>query len=204
MRFPETVRAIMKHNLNDFFHSGDPDVIYSFLTAELLECEPADLLLLHDLLIREVANETDTSTGGLSALTKGFYGGLRDVLYGILAERIEEYKKDEDFYPLGQILTHALETDQKVFHEIGQLVYHDGYSPEIIERAKKSKMSKYRDEIEQHLVVIKNKTEERGENVESDPQEYPEWYHPVTAEIRLIHLIDVASCYYDANPMNFV
>ena len=89
MRFPETVKAIMKQNLIAFLASGAPDVIYRFLTAELLECEPADLLLLHDLFKREVTNATDTSTNGLNALTKGFFSGMRDVLYGILAERIE-------------------------------------------------------------------------------------------------------------------
>ena len=65
-------------------------------------------------------------------------------------------------------------------------------------------MDKYHAEIEQHLDVIKNKTEEREENVGEDQQECPEWYHPAIAEIRIIHLIDVVSCYYDANPMNFL
>ena len=62
MRFNETVKAIMKQNLIAFLASGDPGIIYRFLTAELLECAPADLLFLHDLFKREVANETDTST----------------------------------------------------------------------------------------------------------------------------------------------
>ena len=92
--------------LGDCFMSGIskcnyPDVIYRYLTAELLECEPADLLLLHDLFKREVANETDTSTVGLKTLTKRFFSEICDMLYGILAEQIEKYKKDKDFLPLG-------------------------------------------------------------------------------------------------------
>ena len=93
MRFAVTVQAMMKQNLIAFLASGDPDIIYRFLTAELLECAPADLLFLHVVFKREVANETDTSTDGLNALTERFFSGLHDVLFGILAERIEAYKE---------------------------------------------------------------------------------------------------------------
>lgn len=157
----------MKHNLNAFYASGDPDLIYRFLTAELLECEPTDLLLIHNLLKREVANEIDISTGGLNALTKRFFWGMRDVLYGILTERIGEYKENKDFLPLGQILNHALTVDPKIMHEVGQMIYHDNYVPEIIERAQKSDMYRYYDEIKEHFRMIENKTKE-GEEVEAD------------------------------------
>ena len=143
MRFSNTVKAIMKQNLIAFFASGYPDVIFRFLSPELLECAPADLLLLYDLLKREVTNGSGTSTSGMIELTKGFYGELRDVLYGILAEQIERYKEDKDFLSLGQILEQALTADPKISHEIGQLVYHDYYGPETFERARKSKMYKY-------------------------------------------------------------
>ena len=198
MRFKNTVQAIIKQNLNDFLLSGFPDVIYRFLTPELLECAPADLLLLYDLLKREVTNGSGTSTSGMIELTKGFFNGFRDVLYGILAEQIERYKEDKDFLSLGQILEQALTVDQKAFHAIGQLVYHDNYGPEIIERARKSKMYKYYAEIEEHFRMIRERTEERGE-VESDQfQDNSEWHHPVSSEIRMIQLIDVVSCYHDA------
>lgn len=85
MRFSETVKSIMKQNLIAFWASGDPDLIYRFLTAELLECEPTDLLLIHNLLKREVANEIDTSTGGLNL-------GLRisDILRLHLADIVRD------------------------------------------------------------------------------------------------------------------
>lgn len=200
MRFVETVKVIMKQNLIAFLASGYPDVIYRYLTAELLECEPADLLLLHDLLIREVANETDTSNSGLSALAKRFFSGIRDVLYGILAERIERYKEDKDFLPLGIILDQAFTAGPKILHEIGQLVYHDYYCPDIIEHAQKSYMYKYHDEIEEHFRMTENKTKE-GEEVEADQtREDPDRCQPVSAEIRMVHLIDVVTCYIDVIP----
>jgi len=202
MRFKKTVQAIMKQNLNDFLLSGFPDVIYRYLTAELLECDPADLLLLHDLFTREVTNETDTSTGGLSALTKGFFSGIHDVLYGILAEQIVMYKEEKDFLPLGQILNQALTVDQKIMHEVGQLVYHDYYGSDFIERARKSKMYKYHDEIEEHFRMIREKTEERGEVESNQIKDSLEWTHDVLTEIMMIHLIDVVTCFNDANPTN--
>lgn len=198
MRFKNTVQAIMKQNLNDFLLSGFPDVIYRFLTPELFECAPADLLLLYDLLKREVTNGSGTSTSGMIELTKGFFNGFRDVLYGILANRIGEYKEDKDFLPLGHILEQAIAVDQKVFHEIGQMVYHDYYGPEVIERAKKTEMYKYQDEIEEHFRKIRKKTEERGEVESNQIKDSLEWTHAVLAEIRMIHLIDVVSCYHDA------
>ena len=201
MLFSETVKAIMKQNLIAFWASGDPDLIYRFLTAELLECEPTDLLLIHNLLKREVANEIDTSTGGLNALTKRFFWGMRDVLYGILTERIGEYKENKDFLPLGQILNHALTVDPKIMHEVGQMIYHDNYAAEIIESAQKSKMYRYHDEIAKHFNVIQKQTEEREENGKTDQiHENPDRHHPVAAELRMIRLIDVVTCYIDVIP----
>ena len=202
MKFKNTVQAIMKQNLIAFWASGYPDVIYRYLTAELLECEPADLLFLLDLLKQEIANVTDTSSSGLSALTKGFFCGMRDVLYGILAEHIEEYKQAKDFLPLGQILAHALQTDPKILHEIEQMVYHDCYDSDVIERARKSKMYKYHDETEGHFRRIRKKPEERGEVENGQLSDSSDWFNPVSAEVRMIHLIDVVNCFIDANPTN--
>ena len=189
----------MKQNLIAFWASGDPDVIYRYLTAELLESEPSDLLFLHDLLKRESANEEETTKTKLVELSKQFFRGMRDVLYGILTERIEEYKSESNFIPLGQILERALNTDRKVFHEISQMVYHDNYAAEIIESAQKSKMYRYHDEIAKHFNVIQKQTEEREENGKTDQiHENPDRHHPVAAELRMIRLIDVVTCYIDA------
>ena len=198
MRFAATVKAIMKQNLIAFWASGNPDGIYWFLTAELLECAPADLLLLHDLLKREVEEETDTSTGGLNELTKGFFNGFRDVLYGILAERIERYKEDKDFLPLGHILDQALTVDQKAFHEIGQMVYHDYYCPEVIEQAQKSDMYRYYDEISNHFLKTCEQTQSNEVNNDDDALDANSGEVPSEiAEIRMVHLIDVVTCYID-------
>lgn len=203
MRFSETVKAIMKQNLIAFLASGYLDVIYRYLTAELLECEPADLLFLHDLLKRESANVTDTSSSGLSALAKGFFCGMRDVLCGILAERIGEYKENKDFLPLGHILDQALTVDQKAFHEIGQMVYHDYYCPEVIEQAQKSDMYRYYDEISNHFLKTCEQTQRNKTNVDADTLDgHLDKTSSAIAEIRMIRLIDVVSCYIYANPLN--
>lgn len=200
MRFAVTVKAIMSLNLNAFCLTGDPDLIYRFLSAELLECSPADLLFLHDLFKREVANETDTSTDGLNALTERFFSGLHDVLFGILAERIEEYKAESNFIPLGQILAQALQADPKILHEVGQMVYHDGYISEILERANNSTMYTYHTEIEDHFRKIQNSVRVTEEQVDAGTLDGdPNWYQPVLAEIRLLNLLDVVNCYNDAS-----
>ena len=93
MRFAVTVQAMMKQNLIAFLASGDPDIIYRFLTAELLECEPADLLLLHDLLKREITDEEETTRDKLIELSKRFFRDMRDVLYGILTDHIATYNE---------------------------------------------------------------------------------------------------------------
>ena len=200
MRFAVTVKAIMSLNLNAFCLTGDPDAIYRFLTAELLECEPADLLLLHDLLKRELTNETDTSSSGLNALTKRFFSGLRDVIYGILAERIHEFKDANDFLPLGWILAHALHTDPNVFHEVSHLVYQDNYGLKIIDRAKETKMNKYHDEIAEHFLKTCEQAQNEANNdddaLDANSGEVPS----AIAEIRMVHLIDVVTCYIDVIP----
>ena len=202
MRFSITVKAIMKQNLVAFCASGDPDIIYRFLTAELLECAPADLLFLHVLFKREVANETDTSTDGLNALTERFFSGLHDVLFGILAERIEAYKEAKDFLPLGQIFAQALQADPKILHEVGQMVYNDGYISEILERANNSTMYTYHTEIEDHFRKIQNSVRVTEEQVDAGTLDGdPNWYQPVLAEIRLLNLLDVVNCYNDASLM---
>lgn len=200
MRFKESVKAIMTHNLNAFYASGDPDLIYRFLSAELLECSPADLLFLHDLFKREVANETDTSSARMSALTKRFFSGLRDVLYGVLADRIDEYKAESNFIPLGQIIKQALSADPKILHEVGQLVYHDYYAKEVIERANNSPINKFHNEIEEHFRKIRENVREIEEQVDAGTLDgYPDWYQPVLAEMRLLNLLDVVNCYNDAS-----
>ena len=205
MRFAETVKAIMKQNLIAFWASGDPDVIYRYLTAELLESEPSDLLFLHALLKREVEEETDPTTSGLNALTKGFFCGMRDVLYGLLAERIREYKENKDFLPLGHILDQALTVDQKAFHEIGQMVYHDYYCPEVIERAQKSSIYKYHDEIAYHFQENCYQTQDNEANVNADTLDAISGEVPAaSAELRMIRLIDVVTCFIDANPENLL
>ena len=199
MRFAVTVKAIMSLNLNAFCLTGDPDAIYRFLTAELLECEPADLLLLHDLLKRELTNETDTSSSGLNALTKRFFSGLRDVIYGILAERIHEFKDANDFLPLGQLIAQALQANPNMFHEVSQIVYHDSHIPEILERANNSTMYTYRTEIEEHFQKKQNNVRAIEEQVDAGTLDGdPNWYQPVLAEIRLLNLLDVVNCYNDA------
>ena len=205
MRFAVTVQAMMKQNLIAFLASGDPDIIYRFLTAELLECEPADLLLLHDLLKREITDEEETTRDKLIELSKRFFRDMRDVLYGILTDHIATYKEAKDFLPLGQILGQALAADPKVFHEIGMMIFNDYYTPEIIERAQKSSLYKYHDEIDEHFRTIQKRTEEGKENEGTDQiHEVPDWHHPAKAEIRMIRLIDVVSCYIDANPENLL
>lgn len=200
MRFKESVKAIMKQNLNAFYASGDPDLIYRFLSAALLECAPADLLFLHDLFKREVANETDTSTDGLNALTERFFSGLHDVLFGILAERIHEFKDANDFLPLGQILKQTLSSDPKILHEVGQLVYHDYYATEVIERANNSVMNKFHNELKDHFQKIQNSVRVTEEQVDAGTLDgYPDWYQPVLAEMRLLNLLDVVNCYNDAS-----
>ena len=202
MPFKESVKAIMKQNLNAFYASGDPDLIYRFLSAALLECAPADLLLLHDLLKREVANETDSSSSGLNALTKGFFSGLRDILYGILAERIEEYKAESNFIPLGQILNHALTVEPQIMHEVGQLVYHDYNASTLLDIANHSTLFKYHDELKEHFQKIQNNVRAIEEQVDAGILDcYPNWYQPVLAEIRLLNLLDVVNCYNDASLM---
>lgn len=203
MRFSAAVRAIMKQNLNAFYASGDPDAIYQFLSAELLECEPKDLLLLHNLLKRDIAKKEDATEDKLIALTKRFFSGLRDVLNGILAERIGKYKEDKDFLPLGEIFAHALQTDPKILHEVGQLVYHDYYGPEVIERAQKSSIYKYHDEISNHFLKTNEQTQSNEVNVDADTLDGHLDKTPYAiAEIRMLHLIDVVSCYLEANPEN--
>ena len=202
MRFAVTVKAIMSLNLNAFCLTGDPDAIYRFLTAELLECEPADLLMLHDLLKRELTNETDTSSSGLNALTKRFFSGLRDVLYGILAERIHEFKDANDFLPLGQLIAQALQANPNMFHEVSQIVYHDSHIPEILERANNSTMYTYHAKIEEHFRKIRENVreiEEQGADGTLDG--YPNRNQSVLSERRLLNLLDVVSCYNDASLM---
>ena len=198
MKFKNTVQAIMKQNLIAFWASGDPDLIYRFLTAELLECEPTDLLLIHNLLKREVANETDTSADSLSALTKGFFSGVQDVIYGILTERIERCKSESNFIPLGQMLEQALKTNRKVFHKISQMVFHDNRGPEVIERAQKSSIYKYHDEIAYHFQEnceqAQNEANVNADTLDANSGEVPS----AIAEIRMIRLIDVVTCYIDA------
>lgn len=202
MRFKESVKAIMKQNLNAFYASGDPDLIYRFLSAALLECAPADLLLLHELLKREVANETDTSPARMSALTERFFWGMRDVLYGILAKSIGEYKAKSNYIPLGQILNHALTVDPQIMHEVGQMVYHDGNLPEIFERANNSTMYTYHAKIEEHFRKIRENVreiEEQGADGTLDG--YPNRNQSVLSERRLLNLLDVVSCFNDASLM---
>ena len=131
-------------------------------------------------------------------LTNRFFDGLRDVLYCILAERIVGYKQANDFLPLGQILGAAIEADLRMLHEVGQMVYQDGYTLEIIERAQQSPIYKYYDEIEGHFRTIQRNIKERQDVEIDQPKEYPDWHHPAKTEIRMIRLIDVVSCYHDA------
>lgn len=202
MKYKATVIAIMNQNLASLCRTGNPDDIYRLLTSDLLECKPDDLLFLLSLLREELEAGTDASFSGLNALTNRFFGGLCDVLYGLLADRIATYKEVKDFLPLRQILGQAIEADPKILHEVGQMVYQDNYGLEVIERAKKSEMFKYHDEIEGHFRTIQRKQKER-EDVETDlPKEYPDWHHPAKTEIRMIRLIDVVSCYIFANPLN--
>ena len=205
MKYKATVAAIMVQNLSSLCRTGDPDDIYRLLTSELLDCKPDDLLFLLSLLREELEAGTDASFSGLNALTNRFFDGLCDVLYGILAERIEVYKEANDFRSLRQIFGAAIEADPKILHEVGQMVYQDNYAPEIIERAQKSSLYKYHDEIDEHFRTIQKRTEEGKENEGTDQiHEVPDWHHPAKAEIRMIRLIDVVSCYIDANPENLL
>ena len=203
MKYKATVAAIMVQNLTSLCRTGDPDDIYRLLTSDLLECKPDDLLFLLDLLRKEIEEGTDASFRGLSTLTNRFFDGLCDVLYGLLADRIATCKQAKDFLPLRQILGQAIEADPKILHEVGQMVYQNGYTLESIERARKSPMYKYYDLIEEHFELIQRKPKEREENEGTDQiHAVPDWHHPVAAELRMIRLIDVVSCYIYANPMN--
>ena len=202
MKYKATVIAIMNQNLASLCKTGNPDDIYRLLTSDLLECKPDDLLFLLSLLRKEIEEGTDASFRGIRMLTNRFFDGLRDVLYCILAERIVGYKQAKDFLSLGQILGAALEADPKILHEVGQMVYQDGYTLEIIERAKKSPMYKYLDALEEHFDLIRIKPKERQDVEIDQPKEYPDWHHPAKTEIRMIRLIDVVSCYIEANPTN--
>lgn len=82
------------------------------------------------------------------------------------------------------------------------MVYQDGYTLEIIERAQQSPMYKYHGALEEHFDLIRIKPKEREDGETDQPKEYPDWHHPAKTEIRIIRLIDVVSCYIDANSMN--
>ena len=202
MKYKATVIAIMNQNLASLCRTGNPDDIYRLLTSDLLECKPDDLLFLLSLLREELEAGTDASFSGLNALTNRFFGGLCDVLYGLLADRIATYKEVKDFLPLRQILGQAIEADPKILHEVGQMVYQNGYTLESIERARKSPMFKYHDALEDHFDLMCRKTKEREDMETDQPKEYPDWHHPAKTEIRMIRLIDVVSCYIFANPLN--